>query len=122
MSTFVRFLLVGGSATVVQYLVLVALVRWWGLGPVLASSVAYVISALYNYVLSYAITFRSSRAHVSAIPRFAVVLLIGLALNAIVVWFLADQLRVHYLVAQVAATLVTLSWNYFASLRWAFAR
>ena len=122
MSTFVRFLLVGGSATVVQYLVLVALVRWWGLGPVLASSVAYVISALYNYVLSYAITFRSSRAHVSAIPRFAVVLLIGLALNAIVVWLLADQLRVHYLVAQVAATLMTVIWNYFASLRWAFAR
>ena len=120
--TFLRFFLVGSSATAVQYLVLVALVRWLGLAPVLASSCAYIISAMYNYVLSHAFTFQSGRAHVSAIPRFAVVLLIGLVLNASVVWLFADQLRVHYLVAQVAATLVTLSWNYLASLRWAFAR
>ena len=119
--TFVRFLCVGGSATALQYLLLVALVGPLGLAPVVASSIAYATSTMYNYVASHAFTFRSSRAHHSALPRFVCMSALGLGLNAAVVWLSFDQLHLHYLVAQLLATVVTLGWNYLASLRWAFA-
>lgn len=120
-STFLRFLWVGGSATALQYLFLVTLVVRVGLPPVVASSLAYAISAVYNYILSRVFTFRSHRAHASALPRFILVSTVALGLNAGVVWLSFDQLQLHYLLAQFLATLVTLGWNYTASRNWAFA-
>ena len=119
--TLLRFLCVGGSATALQYALLVALVQGLGLAPVVASTLAYAVSAAYNYFASHAFTFRSRRAHRSAMPRFVLVSAVGIVLNAAVVWMCFDQFHLHYLGAQVAATIVTLCWNYLVSLRWTFA-
>jgi putative flippase GtrA len=118
---FVRFLLVGGGATLLQYVLLVLFVHTWLPNAVAASTLAYVISAQCNYLANRAFTFRSDRPHASALPRFIVVTTIGLGLNAAVVWLAADGLKLHYLLAQAFATVATLCWNYVASLRWAFA-
>ena len=66
-----RFLLVGGTATAMQYAVLVALVRWAGVGPTLASCIGFVLSAVLNYALNRRFTFRSQARHAQALPRFA---------------------------------------------------
>jgi putative flippase GtrA len=119
--TFGRFLCVGGSATALQYLLLMAMVGKFDVAPLIASSLAYAISTIYNYIASHAFTYRSRRAHSSALPRYVCVSAVGLGLNAAVVWISFDQLHMHYLVAQLLATVATLSWNYLAGLRWAFA-
>ena len=104
-----------------QFVLLMAFVDVLDLDPVSASSLAYVISAQYNYLLNYTFTFESRRGHRSALPRFLIVSTIGLGLNAMVVWLSHDLIGLHYLAAQVLATLTTLAWNYASSLRWAFA-
>jgi putative flippase GtrA len=118
---FARFLCVGGSATALQYLLLIAFVAWLGLTPLTASSISYALSTLYNYMANHAFTFQSDRDHYSALPRFSSVAIIGLALNAAVIWLAFDQFHVHYLVAQLLATALTLGWNFLASRYWAFA-
>jgi putative flippase GtrA len=119
---FARFLVVGGSATALQYVLVVAFVEWADWTPPVGSTAAYLASAVYNYLLSRRFTFRSTRQHRSALPRFLVVLAVGLMLNALIVWAGCNVAGQHYLLAQLAATLTTLCWNYHASLRWAFAR
>lgn len=115
-----RFAIVGGIATLVQYGTLIVSVEHWHWHAVVASSAGYLLSAVANYLLNYYFTFRSGNLHRVAALRFAVVAAAGLALNALAMALLAEKLRLPYLWAQVLATVVTLIWNFWANSRWSF--
>jgi len=117
---FVKFALVGGVATALHYAILVALVEGLRWPPVAATSVGFAVSALGNYLLNRRFTFRSRRRHVEAAPRFAVVAVVGFFINAGVVWLAFDAAGLHYLVAQVVATLATLGWTFVGNRHWTF--
>ena len=117
---FQKFVVVGGIATATQYAVLVGMVRILGANPVFASSCGYVISALLNYYLNHRLTFRSSRSHGRALPRFAVIAAVGLLINSTMVWALSDRGPLPYLAAQVIATATVLLWNFSANKKWTF--
>jgi len=120
LSQFSRFVLVGGFSTALQYLILAVLVQAAGIDPVAASSLGYVLSALANYDLNYRLTFRSRVRYVGGLFRFALVVTSGLLLNGLIMAAGTKLLGLHYLVAQVAATIVVLFWNFFAHRRWTF--
>jgi putative flippase GtrA len=117
---FQKFVIVGVLATATQYAVLVLMVRLLGADPVIASSCGYVISALLNYYLNYRLTFRSVQSHGRALPRFAVIVAIGLLINSSIIWLLSEQASLPYLVAQIIATAVVLVWNFGANKKWTF--
>src|SRR5438128_7750584 len=83
---FIRFAIVGGVATAIQYAILIALVQGALAGAVAASSVGFAVSGIVNYALNRSITFRSSQAHAEALPKFAIVAVLGLAVNASLLW------------------------------------
>lgn len=116
-----RFIVVGGVATAFQYVLLIAMVRSDALGPVAASGVSYVCSAALNYWLSHRFTFRSGQSHAVALPRFALVSGSGLLINQLVVGAAVHLGQLHYLVAQVAATLCVMAWNFVLGRLWTFA-
>jgi putative flippase GtrA len=117
-----RFAIVGGIATLIQYLTLIGSVELWHWNAVVASSVGYFLGAIANYLLNYYFTFRSDNRHRVAAARFAIVAVAGLALNALLMALLAEKLRLPYVVAQVLATVGTLIWNYWANSIWSFGR
>jgi len=119
-SQFSKFLLVGGFSTLLQYLILAFLVHTAGTDPVVASSIGYVLSALVNYDLNYRLTFRSRVPYFGGMVRFALVHAMGFLLNGTIMATGTKVLGLHYLVAQVAATVVVLFWNFFANRRWTF--
>ncbi len=115
-----RFLLVGGFCTLLQYALLIVLVEGFALSATLASTIGYILSASVNYVLSYFFTFESAAQHRRSLPRFWLITGCGLVLNGVVTFIGTTICGAHYLVAQAAATCVTLLWNFFANLRWTF--
>ena len=118
---FIGFIAIGGVATVLQYVVLVAAVEKLGTSPVTGSSVGYVLSAVVNYLLNYHFNFRSRSPHMIAASRFAVVSVCGLLLNGAVMALLGHVPGMPYLLAQVAATAVVLGWNFLGNALWSFA-
>jgi putative flippase GtrA len=116
-----RFLMVGGAATALQYVILVALVQLELTGAVAASNIGFAISAVLNYAANRTFTFRSERRHIEALPRFAAVALGGLAVNATLMWLCHRVAGLHYLVAQVLATCATLLWNFTLNRLWTFS-
>jgi len=120
LSQFGRFLLVGGFSTVLQYFILVLLVQGASTDSVVASSVGFVFSAMANYDLNYRVTFRSRVPYFGGMLRFALVAATGLVLNGLVMTAGTKFVGTHYLIAQVAATVVVLFWNFFANRRWTF--
>jgi putative flippase GtrA len=116
-----RFLLVGGFCTALQYVVLVAGVELANIDAVVASAAGFLGSATVNYLLNRRFTWASQVPHGVAVRRFITVLVIGLALNVLGMRLLHGYLHWHYVFAQVLTTVVTLSWNFTGHRHWTFA-
>jgi len=117
---FLRFLLVGGVCTALQYGALVTAVEWSGVDPLLASGAGFVLSAVLNYLLNRRYTWASQAQHRIAIRRFVMVTGAGLLLNLLGMRLLHGYLDWHYVPAQVLTTLVTLLWNFAWHRHWTF--
>ena len=114
-----RFGLVGGVATGIQYLILVVLVHAVGMPAPVASEIGFVVSAFGNYLLNYHFTFRSRRPHGPAAAKFMVLVAVGLAINFALMQVLIGA-GVYYLLAQVCATAVVFLWNFVGNSLWTF--
>lgn len=118
---FSSFLVVGAICTAAQYAILVLLVQLAAMGATLASSIGFATSAALNYALNYRFTYRATTSHATSFPRFVVVMLAGLALNAAIMYAGVEVVGLHYIVAQVVATGIVLFWNFLANLKWSFS-
>lgn len=116
---FAKYLAVGGTATAIQYAILVLLVHTFGMAPTLASSIGFVLSAGVNYLLNYRFTFGSDRPHGPATAKFAVLAATGLLINAVVMRLMTGA-GAEYLIAQVCATAVVLLWGFVGNSLWTF--
>ena len=118
---FFRFALVGLVATATTYAVLVGLVELMHADPVAASVAGYLVGMVVNYLLNYHYTFRSGQRHHVAAPKFVVVLLIGLAINTALMHLGVNRLGLNYMLVQLGAIAVVMTWNYLANRYWSFA-
>jgi len=117
---FLRYAGAGAVGTTVHYAILIALVQLARFDAVLASTAGALAGALVNYVLNHRYTFASDRAHRQALPRFALVAVAGIAVNAVVMAAVLAFAGPHYLVAQIIATATALATGYLANRAWTF--
>jgi putative flippase GtrA len=119
---FVLFLLVGGFSTALHYIILIVLVQSDLSGPLIASAIGFTSSAIFNYILNRQLTFRSTRPHAQAAPRFALVALTGLGINTVLLWLFHGPGAQHYIIAQLLATIGTIFWNFVLNRLWTFCK
>ena len=112
----------GGIATACHYAVTVATVELLGVPPVAASAGGFAIGAVVKYCLNYFVAFRSDENHAVALPRFAALLAILLALNTLIFALLQQTLGVHYMVSQVCTTVLLIPPGYLLSRLWVFRK
>jgi len=115
---FLRYSLVGAIGTATHYVLLVLLVQAAAVNPVLASTVGAVAGAIVNYALNHRYTFDSRRRYHESLPRFMAIAAVGMAINAALLAALVNGLGVHYLAAQVVATLAVLGVTFLANRAW----
>jgi putative flippase GtrA len=118
---FRRFLAVGATATGVHYCALIGGVEVLHINPTMSSSAGFTIGAIANYLLNHRYTFESSAPHLRAASRFLVIAILGLGLNAALMWLFTQRAAWQYLVAQVIATGCVLLWNFWGNAFWSFA-
>lgn len=116
---FASFCVFGTVGTLAHYLVLVLGVELGG-GPVVSSTLGFMVGALINYALSYYYIFRSNSSHQHTITKFFTVAMFGLGLNTLVLSSAIYGLRLHYLAGQVLATGIVVIWNFVGNRWWTF--
>ncbi len=119
MQQLLRFIGIGGSATVLQFVLLILFVQVFGINEVGASALSYALSAVYNYLMNYYLTFKSRQSHWHTAPRFAAVCALGLGCNTLVFALVFAMLPL-YLIAQCVATAVTLCVNFLLHRYWIY--
>lgn len=120
MTQMVKFALVGLAATLSTYLILIISVEFWKVNVILASVAGYIVGIIVNYVLNYGFTFQSKQHHRIIVPKFLVVMIIGLILNICIMFVSINWIGVHYVLAQLIAVAVVLMWSFSANRLWVF--
>lgn len=118
---FLKFALVGLTSTITTYAVLITAVEGFGANAVGASIVGYALGIVVNYLLNYRYTFGSNKKHSIAVPKFLVVMGIGMILNAGIMFAGVNGLAMHYMLAQLAAVALVLLWSFTVNRFWTFA-
>jgi putative flippase GtrA len=114
-----RYTLVGAFATAVHYLVLVAGVEGAGWPAWLGSGAGAVVGAQVAYAGNRWFTFAHRGGIGASWPRFMATALLGALLGMAIV-ALGVRLGVHYLLAQVIATLSGLLLTFAINRAWTF--
>lgn len=115
----VVFGLVGGLASLLHIAVAGAAMRWGAVSIFVANMAGFALAFLWSYAGHYWLTFRSTRQHRSALPRFALTALAGYGVNNGVVLgcvLLTGTESLWFIVLAVGFAAIVV---YLVSSRWA---
>ena len=121
MPKLVRFILVGGSTSIVCLVLIWLMVDGLHLHVVLGSTIAVILASLYNYCLHYYWTFSSDTSHGFVLIKYSLMCLGGLVINGLVMYFGVTVLSVHYLMVQLLASVMLVLWSFTISFLWVFS-
>jgi putative flippase GtrA len=116
----VRHLIAGGLGTVIYIALVAGFVELVGLHPVTSAVLAFIVLEVFVYWTNRLWVYRATQDHRYAIPRFVVVSLVGIVLNAALMYGVVEGLDLAYGWGLVATTLVVPPTNFLLNFLWAF--
>lgn len=113
---FFRYILVGGTAFIVDFGSLYILTDYMGIFYLLSAAIAFTLGIIVNYLLSVKWVFNKHTLdnRLYEFGVFAVVGIIGLGINEVIIWYLTSNLHYYYLFSKIVSAVVVLFWNFFA--------
>ena len=113
-SKIFRFVVVGGIATIIDFVFLYIFKELFNFNLVLANTLAFIISVTYNYIASIKWVFDIDKNKNSKIQflLFITFSVIGLILNNIFIYLFTDIMGIYYLISKIIATLFVMIFNF----------
>jgi len=115
-----RYLVAGGSAAVVHFIILTSLVEFGSVNPTLATSVGFILGSMVNYTLQYHWTFAADGPHHVMFTRYASVTATTLSINAGLFWTFTNVFGIYYIIAQIISTGMMVVVNYLINKHFTF--
>ncbi|MBR3771797.1 MAG: GtrA family protein [Clostridium sp.] len=113
-----KFGIVGAIAFVVDYGIMAFLTEVFGVPYLISSTLSFCISVVVNYLLSMKYVFEGKEdvKKQTEFITFVILSVIGLGINQIVMYLVADvwlaEINKSYLIAKLVATVVVMIWNF----------
>ena len=117
----VRFIFVGASSAAVLLGLTWLFVDGLHLQVILGSSIAVILTGLYNYSMHYYWTFSSDTPHGWVLIKYFLMCLGALLVNGLVMHLGVKMLPVHYLIVQFLAGGAVAAWSFSVSSLWVFS-
>lgn len=112
MARIARFGTVGLSGALLYAIIVLTMVRGFGVDQVVASGISYLIGIPYSYFGQKYFTFKSSGAVIKEFPQFILLQGFNLLLSMAVTYCVVDLLRQNDLAGVVAVTLAVAASSY----------
>lgn len=111
---FLRYCFVGGTATIVDWIVLY-IMESLGFHYLLAATASFICGLICNYSLSKRFVFNGTDAKVTPKKEFfayAIIGVVGLLITLILMYIMTEWLRLFFMVSKITATILVLIWNF----------
>lgn len=111
-----KYVLVGGGCTIVDFALLYCMVEYASLPYIFASVISFSVGVILNYYLCSIWIFRVHKVKDKRVEfvLYAIISLFGLAINTGVIYLLTDGLHIYYLISKLLAAVFTFVWNFSA--------
>lgn len=113
---FFRYIFVGGTSFIVDFLIYVSLINFFGINYLISAALAFLTAVLVNYVMSIRWVFNQDKID-NRVVEFNLFLLIsglGLVFTEILLYLFTDILGVNYIISKIIASIIVLFWNFTA--------
>lgn len=114
MMQILKFGVVGGIATVIDYVIFFILHEILGINTIISNTCSFTVSVIYNYIASVKWVFDvdESKNEKTQFILFIVFSIIGLGLNTIIVYVCTDIIKLYSMIGKVTATAVVMVFNF----------
>ena len=109
-----KYLVVGGTCTIVDMGLLYVLTEYAGIYYVLAAALSFTTGVTLNYFMCTGWIFEESKIKNKGVEilLYFVISIIGLLINVTGIWLLTNFLALHFMLSKFLATALTLIWNF----------
>ncbi len=108
-----KFGVVGGGAFLIDYSVLYLLTEFVGIHYLISSVISFIVSLIFNYILSIYWVFDVTKKQTSReVFVFVILSVIGLLINQVVMYAGSDLLHIYYMLTKLVATFIVMVWNF----------
>ena len=112
-----KFLLVGGMATIIDFVLLYFFKDIIKLDLIIANSLSFIISVTYNYYASIIFVFNVDKNNTKVFIIFVLFSAIGLGINNFILWIISNVFKLYYLLSKVIATVFVMVFNFVTRKR-----
>lgn len=111
-----RYTFVGGVAFVVDFALLYILTEYCHFYYIASATISFIAGLLVNYIISILWVFRGfgSVNRFQEFLFFALIGVIGLGINAGLLWVITDCFGVYYMLSKLITAVIVYLWNFFA--------
>lgn len=111
---FVQYAIVGGTAFLVDFGTLYVLTTYMELNYLYSATAGFLLGLVVNYrsCVRWVVQFRALDNRIHEFTIFAGIGIVGLLLNALVLFVLTDHVHLHYLESKIIAAGLILGFNF----------
>ncbi len=113
---FIRYVAASAIALLIDTGSLFLMTSIFEVPYLISGAIAFTLGLAMVYVLSVVWVFenRVVRSRLAEFAAFALIGIIGLAMNEAILWLLTSAFGFYYLVSKIGSVAVVFTWNFFA--------
>ena len=110
----INFLIVGGIATIIDWLLYFILYNYVKLSPLLANIISYSIATLYSYIVSVKFVFNVNKENSKKknFIIFVTLSIIGLLLSEGLIYLMVNVFTLHKMLSKIISTVIVMFFNF----------
>jgi len=119
---FLRYLVAGGTATMVDLSVLFVLYQFLHVNYLIAGALGYFCGIMTNFTVNVLFVFESTGRMKKEFIIFASVGAVGLLWTELILWTFSEKFHFPVIVAKLVAVIFVLFWNFFMRKKLVFRK